>query len=159
MLSSIDKDFWWQPKLTSELKTQKASCHSYYKAFGQSSKKRIPRSWGYPQLNKRKSYDNSKMSLPMDSSAWKKTPKRIIHNLGNLLQQLEFVPDSRKHVVPTEWQVRTVPGDCKNKAKVISTRAPQYRQYVLMSDFLDLAKLSFGDEAAVTTNWIKDRPE
>ena len=99
------------------------------------------------------------MSLPMDSSAWKKTHKRIFHNLGNLLQQLEFVPDSRKHVVPTEFQVRTVLGECISKAKVISIQAPQYRQYAVISDFLDLVKLSFRDEAALATNWIKDRPE
>ena len=71
-----------------------------------------------------------------------KTPKWIFHNLGNLLQPLEFVPDSRKHVVPTEWQVRTVLGDCISKARIISIQAPQYRQYALISDFLDLAKLS-----------------
>ena len=48
-----------------------------------------------------------------------KTPKWIFHNLGILLQPLEFVPDSRKHVVPTEWQVRTVLGDCMSKARGI----------------------------------------
>ena len=48
---------------------------------------------------------------------------------------------SREHVVPTEWQVRTVLGDCISKAKVISLRAPPYRQYTLVSDFLDLANL------------------
>ena len=79
--------------------------------------------------------------------------------LGNLLQPLEFVPASRKHVVPTEWQVRSVLGDCISKAKVISIQASQDRQYALISDFLDLAKLRFRHEAGVTTNWIKDRPE
>ena len=42
---------------------------------------------------------------------------------------------------------------------MISTRAPQYRQYALMSDFLDLANLNIREEAALATNWIKDRPE
>ena len=41
-----------------------------------------------------------------------KKPKWIFHNLGNLLKPLEFVPASRERVVPTEWQVRTVLGDC-----------------------------------------------
>ena len=66
---------------------------------------------------------------------------------------------SREHVVPTEWQVRTVLGDCISKAKVTSLRAPQYRQYTLISDFLDLANLSIQEEAALPTNWINDRPD
>ena len=45
------------------------------------------------------------------------------------------------------------------KAKVLSIQAPQYRQYALISDFLDLAKLSIREEAALARNWIKDRPE
>ena len=39
-----------------------------------------------------------------------KKPKWILHNFGNLLQPLASVPDSRKHVVPTEWPVPTVLG-------------------------------------------------
>ena len=74
-------------------------------------------------------------------------PKWIFHNFGNLLQPLEFVPASREHVFPTEWQVRAVLGDCISRAKVISVRAPQYQQYALISDFLDLAK-------SLATNWI-----
>ena len=42
---------------------------------------------------------------------------------------------------------------------MISIQAPQYRQCALISDFLDLAKLSIRDEAALAMNWIKDRPE
>ena len=45
------------------------------------------------------------------------------------------------------------------KAKVISLQAPQYRQHALISDFLNLAHLSLQEEAALATNWIKDRPE
>ena len=78
---------------------------------------------------------------------------------SNLLQSLEFVPESRKHVVPTEWQVRTILGDCISKAKIISLQAPQYRQDALISDFQDLANLSLQENAALATNWIKDRPE
>ena len=38
-------------------------------------------------------------------------------------------------------------------------QAPQYRQFALISDFVDLANLSMQEEAALATNWIKDRPE
>ena len=62
-------------------------------------------------------------------------------------------------MVPTEWQVRAVLGDCISKARVISIRAPQYRQCALISDFLDLANLRIREEAALATNWIKDRLE
>ena len=41
-----------------------------------------------------------------------KKPKWIFHNFGNLLKPLEFVPASREQVIPTEWQVQTVLGDC-----------------------------------------------
>ena len=79
----------------------------------------------------------------------------FFHNFGNLFQPLEFVPASREHVVPTEWQVRSVLGDCTSRATVISTRAPQYRQHALISDFLDHAKLSIQEKAALATSWIK----
>ena len=46
-----------------------------------------------------------------------------------------------------------------SKAKVISVQAPQYRQYALITDFLDLARLTIREEAPQATNWIKDRPE
>ena len=42
---------------------------------------------------------------------------------------------------------------------MISIRAPQYWQYALISDFLDLANLSIREEAALAMNWIKDRLE
>ena len=65
-----------------------------------------------------------------------KKPKCFVsHNFGNLLCPLELVPASRERVVPTEWQVPAVVGDCISKAKVISIQAPQYRQYALISDF------------------------
>ena len=54
---------------------------------------------------------------------------------------------------------RTVLGDCISKAKVIPKQAPQYRQYALITDFLDLARLSIREEAPQATNWIKDQPE
>ena len=45
------------------------------------------------------------------------------------------------------------------KAKVTSIRAPQHRQYMLISNFQDLAYLSFREEATLAKNWSKDRPE
>ena len=43
---------------------------------------------------------------------------------------------------------------------MISIQAPQYQQYALITDFLDLANLSVLEvEAALAKNWIKDRPE
>ena len=89
--------------------------------------------------------------LPMD-------PLALRNNLGNLLRPLELIP-SRERVIPTEWQVRTVLGGYISRAKVIPAQAPQYRQYALISDFLDLVILSFQEEAALATNWIKDQPE
>ena len=86
-----------------------------------------------------------------------KNIKWIFHNLGNLLRPMELIPASRERVVPTEWQVRSVLGDCMSRAIVIPTPAPQYRQYSLVSDFLDLARPQ--EEAALATNWIKDRLE
>ena len=88
-----------------------------------------------------------------------KKPKWIFHNCCNRFGPLELVPASRERVVPTEWQVRTILGDCRSKAKVISIQAPQYRQHALISGFLHLANLSIREEAALATNWIKDRPE
>ena len=88
-----------------------------------------------------------------------RTPSGFFHNFGILLRPLELVPSSREHVVPMEWQVRSVLGDCVSKAKMISIQAPQCRQYALISDFLDLASLNIQEEAALATNWIKDCPE
>ena len=61
--------------------------------------------------------------------------KWIFHNLGNLTRPLESVPASRERVVPAEWQVRTVHGDCITRAKVIPAPAPQYRQHAPNRDF------------------------
>ena len=59
-----------------------------------------------------------------------------------------------------EWFLfEQILGDCISKTRVITVRAPQYRQHALMSDFLDLANLSLQEEAASATNWIDDRPE
>ena len=68
---------------------------------------------------------------------------------------LELVPASGERVVPTEWQVRY----CMSRARVIPVQAPQYRQYALISDILDLTHLSIQEGAALATNWIKDRLE
>ena len=84
-------------------------------------------------------------------------PKWIFLNFGDLLQPLEFVPTSRERVIPTEWQVHSVLGDCISMAKVLSIQAPQFRQFALISDFPDVANSSQREEAALATNWIKDR--
>ena len=42
---------------------------------------------------------------------------------------------------------------------MVPVQAPLYRQYALISDFLDLATLSIQEEAVLATSWIKDRPE
>ena len=82
------------------------------------------------------------------------------NNLGNLLQPLESIPASRERVVPTEWKIRTVFGDCISRARVIPVPAHQYRQYALIRYSLDHApNLSIQDEPGLATNWIKDRPE
>ena len=88
-----------------------------------------------------------------------RTPKWIFHYLGSLLRPLEFAPESRKHVVATEWQVRAVFGGRISRTRILSIQAPQYRQHALISGFLDLAHLNLQEEAALVTNWMKDRPE
>ena len=100
-----------------------------------------------------------KVPLPLDLPAWKKNPSGFFHNLGNLLRPLESIPVSCERVVPTEWQVRTILGDCVSKARVITVQAPQYREHASISDFLDLVNLSVQEEAALATNWIDDQTE
>ena len=75
------------------------------------------------------------------------------------MRPLKLLPAWHEQVVPTEWQVQTVLGDFMSKARVVTCQAPRCRQCALISDFLYLASLSIREEAAVTTNWIKDRPE
>ena len=73
---------------------------------------------------------SEEVSLPKDSLARKvnKVDFFLFKIGSDLLQPLEFVPTSRERVVPIEWQVRSVLGGWKSKAKVISTQASQYRQ-------------------------------
>ena len=52
----------------------------------------------------------------MDPPAWRETQVDFFHNLGNHWRPLEFIPASRERVVPTQWQVRTVLGDCISRA-------------------------------------------
>ena len=73
-------------------------------------------------------------------------PKWFFLILAIFHNHFEFVPISRERVVPTERQVRTVLVDCMSKAKVISIQTPRYRQFALISDFLDLAHLSTREE-------------
>ena len=101
---------------------------------------------------KKVQYLQKKGPLPLDLPAWKKTQVDVS-------QSWQSIPASRERVVPTEWQVRTIIGDCKSKAEVITVHTPQYRLHAWISDFLDLANLSVQEEAALATNWIDDRPE
>ena len=48
---------------------------------------------------------------------------------------------------------------CIPRQKVTSIRTPQHRQYMLISNFPDLAHLSIREEATLVKNWSKDRPE
>ena len=66
-----------------------------------------------------------------------KKPKGIFLKFGNLLHPLELVPNSRKTC-----------GYCNG---IGSTRS--------LVDFLDLSNSGLQEEAALATNWIKDRPE
>ena len=70
----------------------------------------------------------------------------------HLLRPFKSIPVSRALMVPTEWQVQTILGDCISKAKVITVQALQYRQHALISDFLDFVNLSV-QEGALATNW------
>ena len=88
----------------------------------------------------------------MDPLAWRK-PKWIFHNLGNLLRPLELIP-----ALQNGKYAQFLENACQEQ-KVIPAPAPQYRQPALISDFLDLAHRSSREEAALATNWIKDRPE
>ena len=74
---------------------------------------------------------SEKVPLPMNTPARQETQVVFFHNFGNLLRPLELVPASCERVVPTEWQIRTVLGDCISRAKVIPTQAPQFRQYAI----------------------------
>ena len=54
---------------------------------------------------------SEEVPLPMDPHARQATQVDLLHNFGDLLQPLEFVPASSERVVRTEWQVRSVLGD------------------------------------------------
>ena len=58
-----------------------------------------------------------------------------VEKTQNLSRPLESIPVSRERMVPAEWQVRTILGDCISKDRVITVQAPQYRQHALISDF------------------------
>ena len=86
---------------------------------------------------------SEEVSLLVDSLARKAIQVHVFIILPIFLHDhFEFVPISRERVVPSEWQVRSVLGVCISKARVISIQAPQCRQFALISDFLELAKLS-----------------
>ena len=79
-------------------------------------------------------------------------PEWFFHNLGNMLRPLKFgtslawASGSRGMASPhSPWSLHI-------KSKSDPVREPQYRQCALLSDFLDLAHLSFREEAALATN-------
>ena len=123
----------------------RVSRHSCYRASGRSSRKKIPRLLGCPQLLRQRDPKRKKWYGKTTNCVW--TWQNIKYNLGQLIER----------VVPAEWQVRTVLGDSISRAKVAPAQAPQYRRHALISDFLDLANLSIQEEAALATNWIKDQ--
>ena len=90
--------------------------------------------------------DHSKFKKNLWALLQGRQPKWFFLILAIFHNHFEFVPISRERVVPTERQVRTVLVDCMSKAKVISIQTPRYRQFALISDFLDLAHLSTREE-------------
>ena len=70
--------------------------------------------------------------LPMDPPCVAQCPSEFF-TLGNLLRPLELILASRERVIPTEWPIRTVLGDCISRAKVRPAQAPQCRQHALIS--------------------------
>ena len=86
-----------------------------------------------------------------------RTPKWIFHNLGNLLQPLEFVPESRKRQPngKSEQFLETA----FPRQGLFQPKRHSITNIALINNFLDLAHLSLQEEATLATNWIKDRPE
>ena len=87
-----------------------------------------------------------------------KKPKWIFHNFGHLFKN--HLSSYQRRV--SEWFQRNGKSgqflEILFKARVISIQAPRWRQFSLMSDFVDLVNLSMQQEAALATNWINDRP-
>ena len=110
-------------------------------------------------VEKRCKISRKKVPLPMDPPAWRETQvdcsqsRQSFASTGvtTSLEWGEWFPQSGKYAQFLE--------DCTSRAKVIRAQAPQHRQYALISDFLDRANLIIQKEAALATNWIKDRPE
>ena len=88
-----------------------------------------------------------------------KNPSGCFTISANLLRPLELVPASRERVVPRRMASPHVHWRLHIKGKGDSSSSTSVFQYALISDFLDLAHLSFQEEAALATNWINDRPE
>ena len=107
-------------------------------------------------VEKRCNISRKKSTIANGPSLRGEKPTWIFHNLGNLLRPPELLPASRERVVPTDWKVRAVLGDCISRATVIPAQAPQCRQYAVISVFLDLDNLSIQEEGAVASNWIKE---
>ena len=92
----------------------------------------------------------------MDSPEWRETqvdfsPSRQSFASTGVSTSLARASGSNRIAsTHSSWRLRI-------KSK--SDSSTQHRQYLLISDFLDLANLGIQEEAALATNWIKDRPE
>ena len=107
---------------------------------------------------KKVQYLQKKYRCQSDFPSWKESQVDFFYNFGNLFTTVRLNDQHRvcewfRRNGKFEQYLETV---CQ---KVISIRAPQYRQHALISDCLDLAHLCLREEAALATNWIKDRPE
>ena len=73
--------------------------------------------------------------------AWRETEMDFSHSRQSFAST-GLVQASRERVIPTEWQARTILGDCNSRTKLIPAQAPLYQQSALVSGFLDFANLS-----------------
>ena len=173
----IDKDSWLQRQWTSKQRRQIVFRHSCWKAFGKSPKRRNPISSWQRAVSTEKCFGNNNilgrgrggkhllLLGPESGRTWwlKKVqyiPKSTTANEPSCVERTPSGFFTILAICYNHWnQFQHRVGDCISKAKVISIRAPRYRQYALISDLLDLDNLSVRKEAGLATNWIKDRPE
>ena len=102
---------------------------------------------------------SEKVSLPMDTPAWQENQVDLSYvwaisysHLNSYKTQLNM---SYKQMASpnSSWRLHIQGKGYFNSSATVC------RQQALISDFLDLAKLSIREQAALAMNWIKDRPE
>ena len=177
MLSLIDKESWLQPQLTLEPRRLKASHHSYCRAFGHSSRWRIPNIVLMSPTVTTKNSKHKEVKWQQYCLCLAVAVFLILGPVSRKIWWFEGTIPSEKSTTtkwtllcgitttwvctrltqtcPIECQVRTDLGDCISKARIIPIQSPQYRQCMLISDFLDLANLSTREGAALATNWTQ----